>query len=223
MSAARPPVAWPHDPDAVARAVLAEPAFRAAPQTTATAAPPSLLDILWRWFFEHVLRPLLHPLASALSNAHLAAPLGWVLIALALVAFTLAAARCALALARSRPRKAGAAELGRPLRAPRSAEGWLALAREAALAGDFARAIAALFAAALARLDEREVVAFDPARTPGEYRRLVRRACAAAAGAFDELALRFARAVYARGSANRDDFEAAEHALRAFEPATRRT
>jgi hypothetical protein len=223
VSAARPPVAWPHDPNLVARAVLAEPAFRAAPQATATAAPPSLLDVLWRWFLEHVLRPLLHPLASAFSKAHLAAPLGWVLIALALVAFTLAAARFALAFARSPPRKAGAGEVGRPLRAWRGAEEWLALAYGAARAGDYARAIAALFAAALARLDERGIVAFDPARTPGEYRRLVRRACAAAAGAFDELALRFARAVYARGSADRDDFEAAEHALRTFEPATRRT
>ncbi len=218
MSAVRAP-AWPHDPDAVVRAVLAQPVFHAASRSTATAPAPSLLDTLWRWFLEHVLRPLFHPLVSALAGSHAAVPAGWALIVLSLGLFAFALARLALAFVRSAPRRRDALESGRPLPESRRAEAWLAAARDAALAGDFGRAIAALFAAALARLDERGIITLDPARTPGEYRRLVRRTCGPAAPAFEELARRFVRAAYARGAAGRDEFEAAERAFAAFEPA----
>jgi hypothetical protein len=199
--------------------VLAEPAFRVAPQATAAPPAPSLLATLWQWFVDHVLRPLFHPLANALAGSHAAVPIGWVLIALSLGLFAFALVRLALAFVRIAPRARGAGERGAPLAQARSADEWLAAAREAARAGDFGRAIAALFAAALARLDERGIVALDPARTPGEYRRLVRRSCAPAASAFDELAQRFVRAAYARGAAGPAEFEAAEHAFAAFEPA----
>ncbi len=222
MSAVRPP-AWPHDPDAVARTVLAEPAFHAAPRSTATPPSPSLLDALWQWFVDHVLHPLFHPLASALAGSHAAVPVGWALIVLSLGAFAFALARLALAFVRTAPRRRGASEGGRPLAESRSADEWLAAAREAARAGEFGRAIAALFAAALARLDERGIAALDPARTPGEYSRLVRRSCGPSAAAFEELARRFVRAAYARGAAGRDEFEAAERALAAFEPAAQRS
>ena len=70
-------------------------------------------------------------------------------------------------------------------------------------------------------LEQRELVAYDPARTPGEYRRLVRGRRSEAAPAFDELAERFTRAAFAREPALRDDFEAAQRAYAVFEPATR--
>ncbi|MGP6157994.1 MAG: DUF4129 domain-containing protein [Vulcanimicrobiaceae bacterium] len=217
MSVVRP--TWPHDPNAIARAVLAEPAFHAGPRSSAAAPAPSLLEALWQWFLDHVLRPLFHPLVNALTGSHAAVPVGWALIALSLGVFALALVRLALAFVRSAPARGGALESASPLAESRSAEEWLATAREAARRGDFARAIAALFAAALARLDERGIVTLDPARTPGEYGRLVRRTCGPAAPAFEELAGHFVRAAYARATAGRDDFEAAERAFLAFEPA----
>ncbi len=92
-------------------------------------------------------------------------------------------------------------------------------AAEAAAAGDFARAIGALFAAALAALDERGIVPFDGARTPGEYRRLVRRARPPAAPAFDALAGGFVRAMFAPAPPQRADYDAAARAFAVLEPA----
>ena len=58
---------------------------------------------------------------------------------------------------------------GRALAERRSSSEWRAAAADFAAKGEFARAIAALFSAALAELDERGLVALDPSRTPGEY------------------------------------------------------
>ena len=92
--------------------------------------------------------------------------------------------------------------------------------RTAALAaaqrGDYALAIALIFRAALSALDERELIGYDGARTPGEYRRLVRRTIAAAANAFDDLTVRFVRASYARTATTREDFDGAAGAYDAF-------
>jgi hypothetical protein len=92
------------------------------------------------------------------------------------------------------------------------------VARARACCG-YAGAIAALFGAALAELDARGLVAFDATRTPGEYRRLVRRARAQASVPFDDLAERFVRALYAPERPQPADYEAAERALAALEPA----
>ncbi len=212
--------AYPHgDPDRVVRAILADPAYRGAAPTTATAPQPSLLELAWHWFSEHFLGPLFHPLARALAASHGIGTLaGFALVALALgllafVGFRLAVAFGRPAVAAARGRALGAREAALP------AADWLAVARAAAARAAYAEAIAALFRAALAELDERAIVVFDAARTPGEYRRAVRRARAAAAAPFDDLAERFVRAAVADATPQRAEFDAAERAFAAFAPA----
>lgn len=72
----------------------------------------------------------------------------------------------------------------------------LAAARARASRGEFAQAIGLTFGAALRSLDERGIVGYDAARTPGEYRRAVRRAQAPLAEPFDTLAREYVVAVY---------------------------
>ena len=215
------PLAYPHgDPDRVVRSVLAEPAYRASAAATASAPRPTLYQVVWDWIVDHVLRPLFHPLASALSASHgIGTLIGLLLIVVALGLLAFVVFRIALAFVG--PAVASGA-LGRALGAHAPAEGsahWRGAAREAAARGAYAEAISALFRAALAELDERAIVAFDAARTPGEYRRAVRRARSAAAPPFDALAERFVRAAFAQERAERPEFDAAERALAEFEPA----
>ncbi len=212
--------AWPRgDPDAVVRSVLAQSVFRGAGRTTHAASGRPLLALLWSWFVEHVLQPLFHPFGRALAAAAgLGSTLGVALVVLALGALTFALVRLALAFARppGARRPAGEATL---LASDTTADQWRSAGRAAASAGEYARAVAAFFAAALAALHERDIVAFDAARTPEEYRRLVRRVRAQSAAPFDELAGRFARAAYASEPAHAHDAALAERALAAFEPA----
>jgi hypothetical protein len=213
-------VTWPHgDPDAVVRYVLAEPAYRLSPPSTNAAPQRTLLQIAWSWLVQHVLNPLFGPIARALGAAHNAGTAaGVVLVVVALLALAFVVVRLALAFGRrggpaSGTNVAALTELGF------AAIDWRLVAREAAARGEYARAIAALWAAALVVLDERALVTLDPARTPGEYRRLVRRVRAAAAVPFDTLGERFVYATYAAGASSAADFEVAELALRTFEPA----
>jgi hypothetical protein len=199
--------------------VLAQAAYRRAPASVDQKPTPSFWELAWNWFVDHILRPLLHPIGSALARSQgVGKWVGLILIAVALCALAFLIFRLVLAFVRPR-RDAQSLERGvRSLELGRSSADWLALAREAAARGDYERAIAALFAAALAALDERAVIALDPARTPGEYRRLVRRTRADASVAFDELADRYVRAAYAEAAPERADFEAAERAYASFVP-----
>jgi len=215
---------FPHgDPDTVVRDVLSGAAYRHAPSATPSAPQHSLWAVLWTWLHEHVIGPLLSPLVRAFAHAahgRLGALLDGGFVALALALLVLVAYRLALAYERaSRDPRRGDAVVA--LAPSHDAAAWRARAREAAARNDFARAIAALFAAALALLDERAVIGFDPARTPGEYRRAVRRERELAANAFDELAQRFVRAVYARERPGADAYAEADRAFDRFEPATR--
>jgi hypothetical protein len=86
-----------------------------------------------------------------------------------------------------------------------------AAALNAARAGRYREATALLFGWVVRVLDERGRVAFDPARTPGEYRRMVRDPL------FDELAGAAVVAVFAPGEPSAELFErinaACEHFL----------
>lgn len=211
---------WPHgDPDVVARAVLGQAAYRQAASSTGAARPRSLLELVWSWLVDHVFGPLFAPLAHAFEAVRgVGTAAGVALVVLALLAVGFVVVRLALAFA-LRP-LSGVAGASTPLAsAALGASDFRAVARVAAARGDYARAIAALWSAALAVLDERALVAFDPARTPGEYRRLVRRTRAAAAPSFDTLSERFVYATYAAALPSAGDFAAAERALAAFEPA----
>lgn len=212
---------WPHgDPDAVVRAVLAQRAFDHMATSGDRAGGPSPWALLWEWFVQHVIHPLFAPFAHAVAASRgIGTAFGVALLAFAFAALVVACVRLALRFATPRRGLANSAGVSKAASREQSSLQWRTLGMELAARGEHARAVAAFFAAALAALDERNVVSFERARTPGEYRRLVRRACAAAAPPFDDLSERFSRAAYGAAALQADDAMRAERALAAFEPA----
>jgi hypothetical protein len=217
---------WPHgDPNAVARSILNQSAYAKAGTSSDAKPAPGFWDIVWKWLGDH-LGPILGPvfkrifggMLNALGKSGTGSVLGLVLIVVSLLGLIYALVRLILAFVRPAVRRSRA-YTGLALGERGSPEEWRTVARDAAARGDFRRAIAALFAAAVAALDERRVVRFDPARTPGEYRRLVRRSAGPAAPPFDELTERFVRASFAEIEATNEDFGGALGALDRFEPA----
>jgi hypothetical protein len=93
-----------------------------------------------------------------------------------------------------------------------SAASLAAQAQRAAEAGDFNRAVAALFAASLHVLADRGVLETDTARTVGELRRLVRAAIPDSAQPFDTLGAQLTKSVYAEERLNHSDWDAARAA-----------
>lgn len=216
---------WPHgDPDAVVRDVLAGAAYRHVANSPASAPRPSLWGVLWAWLVQHVFDPLLSPLQRAFANAAGGASgrlLGVVFVVLALAVLALVAYRVALAYARSSRRHVRNDGDDISPATKRDAAAWRELAREAAARNDFTLAIAALFSASLALLDERTAIAFDAARTPNEYRRAVRRERVLAAPAFDQLAQRFVSAAYGRERPDAGAYAETDGAFDRLEPALR--
>ncbi len=212
---------WPHgDPDAVIRSILSDPAY-AVRAAHGAAREPSLWERFLQWAQDAV-RPLVERLSGLLGGSSAAGSfLGYVLIGAAFAGLVFLLVRILRAYYERAPERSP-----RPrallLEEERTYDEWRAFAAECAQRGDYARAIRALFDAALAGLHECGLVPFDPARTPGEYRRLVRGARAAVAPAFDSLAERFVYASYAPVAPERADFEAAARAFSALEPELRR-
>jgi hypothetical protein len=208
---------WPHgDPNAIAKEILAQSAYRVAP--TQTKQPPlTLWELFWQWV-DRLLRPFFDWLSHAAGSSGNAGTLiGIAIIIIAVSALALLLYRIVAAFVRPSEQRGVRVAAGGRLEL-RSAVEWRALAAQAAAAGDYARAIAALFAAALVALDERALVPFDAACTPGEYRRRVRRAREGAAAPFDRLVERFVLATFAPELPQRADYDAALHAFASFEP-----
>lgn len=197
------------------REILAHPEYRRSTVASVHDASPlfallqSVLD-----FFTHLLKPVF-------DGSHTQG-LGILVVVLVYVAVLGAVIYLVLALVEAlagwspfRDRSGLAATQALEKTAP------LALRREAAAAyerGEFGRAIALLFRAALFALDRAAVVAFDAARTPGEYRGLVRRALPAQAPPFEDLSRRFVRASFAATATRPEDYDAAEAAYAEFAP-----
>ena len=209
---------WPHgDPDGVIRRVLAQPAYR----TEKTVDQPPALTVFEKvekavraWLHEHfaVVRRLFH---GARATGNVLGVLALVALGAALIAV---GARLAGTLLRPQVplRDDGTAlqNLGRS----RSAVQWRAFALEAAARGDHNAAVSALFLAALHLLDEGGVLHFDAARTPGEYRRLVRSTLSRGAPAFDGLANGFVNVTYGERRAGHEECDAAQRSYAAFVP-----
>jgi hypothetical protein len=207
---------WPHgDPNSVAREILAQPAYRVAP-TNAQQPQLTLIEVLWKWLIEALQRfsNWLDHLAGHSGKA--GTLLGYAIIVVAVIVLAFLLFRIVAAFVRpAGPQRRVAVGARLDLR---SAADWRAVAAQTAAAGDYARAIAALFAAALVALDERALVPFDAACTPGEYRRRVRRAREPAAPPFDRLVERFVFATFAPEKPQREDYDAALLAFVSFEP-----
>ncbi len=181
------------------RSILADRRFG---QPAATrAAGRWWLDDLRDWVLR-LLRNILHGVDHALgARAPLDAVIGWVVIA---AAFALAG-YCVYLLVRSvklpARRRPDGAHSDSSTDAAWGSSALRLAAIAAARAGRGRTAAALLFGAAARALDEGGRVVFDPARTPGEYRRLVNEP------AFDAFAADAVVAQFAAGEPRADVFE----------------
>lgn len=210
------PGSWPQgDPNAVIREILAHPEYK---QSTAASVhdPSPLFALLQRIidFFAHLLKPVF-------NGSHVEG-LGMLVVVFVYVAVVGAVIYLVLALVEALagwPPMRDRGGLG-PAQALETTSP-MALRREAAAAyerGESGRAIALLFRAALFALDRAAVVAFDAARTPGEYRGLVRRALPTQSPPFDDLSRRFVQASFGAAVTRPEDYDAAEAAYAEFAP-----
>jgi hypothetical protein len=211
--------AWPHgDPNAVIKQVLAERAYQKAPATGADAPVLRFWQEVFDWI-GRLLHPFTHWLSNVFDSAHgVMTPLSILVVAVTVLAVVLLIVRIAFAFAKPRTATLEDSKFAGSLGGSRSAEAWRRFAANAASTGNYAGAVAALFAAALAALDERMLVPYDDSRTPGEYRRRVRAARAPAAPPFDVLADRFVHAAYAAEPTSHDDYDSALDAYARFVP-----
>lgn len=189
--------AWPHgDPRDVARAILAAPRFR----DTGSDAPQSdPLAVFWNWIGER-LAELLRAIGHVLGSRNpLNAAIGAVVVAVVVVAAGYLLFRLVRAARGLRgPRRSGQPAASEPVTT--SGELW-ARAVAAVAAGRLHDAALLFWAAALRALDERGRLRFDPARTPGEVRRVLRDA------SFDDFARDAVVAIYGAGAATADRLE----------------
>jgi len=187
------------------------------------AAGPSPLESLLNALLA-LLRRIFKPFLDWLSGVagggrSIGVILGILLAIVAIAAVTVLILRIVDALADTSPRaRGGGAAATGALAQARSAADWRALAERAAASRDYAAAIVALFSAALATLDEASLVPFDSARTPGEYRRMLRRVRWAAGDPFDVLAESFVRAAFDARPVDDGDYVRALHAYDDLRP-----
>ena len=159
---------WPHgDPRAVVARVLADGRFARAPQRPHEKTWLELLGDALRKLWDRITEPLNH----LTGNSRLTTVLGTVVLVAIVVLVTIVIARFA---ARIRWRRARADALPAASGFGLDAKTLLARALDAASAGRHHEAAALLWASALRALDEAGRVRFDAARTPGEWRRIVR-------------------------------------------------
>jgi hypothetical protein len=204
-------VRWPQgDPRDVVRSILKDRRF--GEQTSGKAPEPTLWDRFWQWVGDR-----LHDLFAGIGRI-LGANNPWnVAVAIAVgVAIALALGYLVFRLVKSYARSRETAMRVRtsgtsvPLETERTAAGLRNAAREAARAGRYREAAALLFRSAVRALDEAERVSYDAARTPGEYRRLVRDPD------FDRLATSAVVAIFASAEPQSDLFERMSLAYDAF-------
>lgn len=159
---------WPHgDPRDAVRAVLADPGFARAAQRP---GEKSWLDYAYD-ALHRLWDALTAPLRHAIGNEKVTTVIGIVVLGAAIVALLIVAvAFLRQASWRRGPRAAVRSVAGI---ADADARALLALALEAAAAGRHHDAAALLWASSLRALDERGRIRFDPARTPGEWRRAI--------------------------------------------------
>jgi len=188
-------VLWPHgDPRAVARAIVADPRFHGS--TSAAAPAPSLLDRVFAWLGERlgdVFRTIGHVLGAR-------TPLN---VAIGIAVLVLASAGLAFLIVRfvrlpARRRRAATASVA--LERELTSADLIAQASAAARAERWHAAASALARAALRALDECGRLRFDPARTPGEARRLLHDA------AFDAFEREATTALFAADAASAESF-----------------
>ncbi|HKW45428.1 MAG TPA: DUF4129 domain-containing protein [Candidatus Eremiobacteraceae bacterium] len=194
--------------------ILAEPAFRTAPQSRPAAkTEPSWFARMWLAFLTWWGKLLGHAFVAAANTPIFGNIAAFVLLILAPLILLILIIRIAMVMA-ARPRRArGPTADGTPLEVFTTAGETYDAACAAARRGAFGLAIALLFQAALVALDRSGRVPYDSARTAGEYRRAVRRSAAGMAGPFEALSKAFTYVAYAEAPADESDWRAADAAF----------
>jgi len=159
---------WPHgDPREVVQRVLADGRFGRAPQHP---GEKSWIDVLY-----DAIRDLWHrltdPLNHVAGNSWFTTVLGIIVLVTVITLLTFVIVRFAARFSWSGARPGSAPAV---TGFDADARTLLTRALDAAAAGRHHEAAALLWASALRALDEAGRVRFDPARTPGEWRRIVR-------------------------------------------------
>ena len=146
------------------------------PEFAGHAVRPDAWTLIRQWIAAGLQR-LLEWLNSFRAMQEARPVLFWIIVAwlaisgVALLVHLIYTSGAAFTLGREE-RSGDASEGG--LRAPHGASDWEAEARRAAAEGRLRDAALALYHALLLRLDARGALRFDPAKTPGDYRREVR-------------------------------------------------
>lgn len=199
-----------------ARAILSDPAYQST-ELSEKVPPKTWWQRFIEWLagiFDRMFRGVFRAatVAPKLSETLAIAVLAAVALALIVVVYRLVRAYFV-----SRPRRK-LEEVGQVIGPAQQARTLYAAACEAAARRHYARAVVLLFQAALVALDRAGIAHFDPARTAGEYRRVVRRAGGSAYAPFDRLAQTFTFAAYAERPTGEAEWHDADRAYQALEP-----
>ncbi|MFI5388738.1 MAG: DUF4129 domain-containing protein [Candidatus Eremiobacterales bacterium] len=198
------------DLEAAAKSILAESTYRVSATKPAQAQQPTIWERILNWIIDRI-DALLGGLATATQKVPIVGVIiGYAIVGAAVIGLAFVGYRIARRL--TSRRDAAVPGLGDALPPSTNADDLYSLARDAARNGNAAPAVALLYQAALVLLDRVDRVAYDPSRTPGEYRRLVRRKAQAIADAFDALARLFVAVAFGRASIGADDWLRADAA-----------
>lgn len=198
------------DIEAAAKSILAEAAYRVAPTKPAQAPEETIWERILDWIVTQFDK-LFGGLAEATQKVPIVGKIiGYAIVGAAIVGLAFVGYRIARDLTSRRDR--AAADIGDALSINANADDLYALARDQARSGNAAPAVALLYQAALMLLDRVDRVEYDPSRTPGEYRRLVRRKAQTTADAFDALARLFVAVAFGRARAGSDEWDRADAA-----------
>ncbi|HET9342794.1 MAG TPA: DUF4129 domain-containing protein [Candidatus Eremiobacteraceae bacterium] len=199
------------DLEAAAKSILAESAYRVSATKPAQPQQPTIWDRILNWIIEKI-DELFGRLATATQKVPIVGVIiGYAIVGAAIIGLAFVGYRLARRL--TSRRDTAVAGVGEVLPLSTNPDELYALARDEARSGNTGQAVALLYQTALVLLDRVDRIAYDPSRTPGEYRRLVHRNAQTIADAFDALARLFVAVAFGRASAGADDWRRADAAF----------
>jgi hypothetical protein len=211
-------IAAPRDVGAVVKKILSDPVYAVAHGAPPAPKRESWLDLLLKRLAELWSKFLGRAAESGSASAAFGDIIAIIAVAAAAAALVYLIVRVALMLVARRARRRGEERIGTEIATLGDPDQSYAAASRAASEGSYGRAVALLFQAALVVLDRSGRVAYDPARTAGEYRRAVRQTATRAASPFDELARAFTDVAYADKNATEREWMSADASYSRFAP-----
>jgi len=189
----------PLDPSISIREILAEPAFRS---VRSGDVSQDFWSDFWAWFGQQIGHLLERLIGAASGNT--GRLIGDFLTGAAIVGIIFVVCYLALRFAASRTKPLGSEKVSEDsLGAP----SLIGRAQASADQGDYARAIAMLFAASLAIFDEKGIVAYDSTRTAWEYERILQARRSYLFAPFRTVVRSFVRVAFAAGGATQAEYE----------------